>query len=150
MLLIWMTPIAEGQSNIWYDYAYDSHFVLFCCGLVLCKMRHDDVIKWKLFPRNWPFVRGIHRSPMNSPHKGQRRGALVFSLIWAWINIWVNNDEAGDLRRHRAHYDVIVMGRFRRLVWCPYQGIASNTYQWLSARLQYPQCVSNGDTAVLH
>ena len=23
---------------------------------------YDDVIKWKHFPRNWPFVRGIHRS----------------------------------------------------------------------------------------
>ena len=32
---------------------------------------HDDVIKWKHFPRYWPFVRGIHRSPVNSPHKGQ-------------------------------------------------------------------------------
>ena len=32
---------------------------------------HDDVIKWKHFPRNWPFVRGIHRSPVNSPHKDQ-------------------------------------------------------------------------------
>ena len=69
---------------------------------------HDDVIKWKHFPRYWPFVRGIHRSPVNSPHKGQWRGALVFSLIWAWINGWVNNREAGDLRRQRAHYDVIV------------------------------------------
>ena len=61
------------------------------------------------FPRYWSFVRGIHRSPMNSPHKGQWRGALMFSLICAWINHWVNNREAGDLRRHRAHYDVIVM-----------------------------------------
>ena len=42
---------------------------------------HDDVIKWKHFPRYWPFVRGIHRSPVNSPHKGQWRGALMFSLI---------------------------------------------------------------------
>ena len=42
---------------------------------------HDDVIKWKHFPRYWPFVRGIHRSPGNSPHKGQWRGALMFSLI---------------------------------------------------------------------
>ena len=32
---------------------------------------HDDVIKWKHFPRYWPFVRGIHPSPVNSPHKGQ-------------------------------------------------------------------------------
>ena len=70
---------------------------------------HDDVIKWKHFPRYWPFVRGIHRSPVNSPHKGQWRGALMFTLIWARINAWVNNREAGDLRRYRTHSDVIVM-----------------------------------------
>ena len=63
----------------------------------------------ELFPRYWPFVRGIHRSPVNSPHKGQWRGALMFSLICVWINGWVNNHEAGDLRRYRGHYDVIVM-----------------------------------------
>ena len=66
-------------------------------------------MKWKHFPRYWLFVRGIHRSPVNSPHKGQWRGALMFSLICVWINSWVNNRETGDLRRHRAHYDVIVM-----------------------------------------
>ena len=70
---------------------------------------HDDVIKWKHFPRYWPFVRGIHRSPVNSPHKGQWRGALIFSLICVWINGWVNNSDAGDFRRYRAHYDAIVM-----------------------------------------
>ena len=47
--------------------------------------------------------------PVNSPHKGQWRGVLMFSLIYAWINDWVNNREAGDLRRQRGHYDVIVM-----------------------------------------
>ena len=76
---------------------------------IFCNGSHDDVIKWKHFPRNWPFVRGIHRSPVNSPHKGQWRGALMFSLICVWIIDWVNNREAGDLRRHRGHYDVIVM-----------------------------------------
>ena len=70
---------------------------------------HDDVIKWKYFPRNWPFVRRIHRSPVNSTHKGQWRGVLMFSLICTWINSWVNNPEAGDLRCHRAHCDVSVM-----------------------------------------
>ena len=53
---------------------------------------HADVIKWKHFP-----------------HKGQWRGALMFSLIFAWINGWVNNREAGDWRRYRTHYDVTVM-----------------------------------------
>ena len=72
---------------------------------------HDDVIKWKHFPRYWPFVQGIHRSPVNFPRKGQWRRALMFSLICVWINGWVNNGEAGDLRRHHAHCDVIVMWR---------------------------------------
>ena len=70
---------------------------------------HDDVIKWKHFPRHWPFVWRIHRPPVNSPHKVQWRGALMFSLICAWTNGWVKNRNAGDLRRNRAHYDVIVM-----------------------------------------
>ena len=70
---------------------------------------HDDVIKWKHFPRYLPFVREIHRSPVNFPHKGQWRGALMFTLICDRINGWVNNREAGDLRRYRVHYDVIVM-----------------------------------------
>ena len=78
-----------------------------CLGLNV--LTHDDVIKWKHFLRYWPFVRGIHRSPVNSPHKGQWRGALMFTLIFARINGWVNNREAGDLRRNRTHYDVIVM-----------------------------------------
>ena len=78
----------------------------------MLRIKHDDVMKWKHFPRYWPIVRGIHRSPVNSPHKGYWREALMFSLICAWINGWVNNREAGDLRRHRAQYDVTVMKNF--------------------------------------
>ena len=70
---------------------------------------YDDVIKWKHFPRYWPSVRGIHRLPADSPHKGQWDGALIFSLICAWRNDWANNRDVGILRRHRAHYDVTVM-----------------------------------------
>ena len=81
---------------------------------------HDDVIKWKHFPRYWPFVRRIHRSPANSPHKGQWRGALMFSLICVWINDWVNNGEAGDLRRYRIHYDVTVMNEISLDYMHPY------------------------------
>ena len=58
---------------------------------------HDDVIKWEHFPRYWPFVWGIHRSPVNSPHKGQWRGALMFSFICARMNGWENTREAGDI-----------------------------------------------------
>ena len=75
--------------------------------------KHDDVIKWKHFPCYWTFVWGIHRSPLNSPLKGQWRGALIFSLIYAWTNGWVNNREAGDLGHHRAHHDVIVI----KVIW---------------------------------
>ena len=59
---------------------------------------------------NIPFNKTkIILSPVNSPQKGQWRGALVFFFIYAYINSWVNNREAGDLRRHRAHYDAIIM-----------------------------------------
>ena len=61
------------------------------------------------------FVRGIHRSPVNSPYKGQSHGALLFSLICVWIKDWVNNGEAGDLRRYRAHYDVTIMFNDRKM-----------------------------------
>ena len=80
-------------------------------------------------PRDWPFVRGIprspanSRSPVNSPHKGQWREALMFYLICAWMDGWVNNGEAGDLRRHRAHYDVTVM-----LLGFPQHTTDSTTY----------------------
>ena len=66
---------------------------------------YNDVIKWNLFPRDWPFVREIHVSPVNSPHKGQWHEALVFSLICTWINVWVNNRQTGEQRRLRANYD---------------------------------------------
>ena len=92
---------------------------------------HDDVIKWKHFPRYWPFVRGIHRSPVNSPQKGQWRGALMFSLICVWINGWANNREAGDLRRYCAHYDVTVMKVF------------SETLPWSTSVLGWPVPVLN-------
>ena len=67
------------------------------------------IIKWKYFPRYWPFVRGIHRSSVNSPHKGQWRGALMFSSICVGINCWPNNRDPDDLRCHQAHYEVAVV-----------------------------------------
>ena len=101
-ILFWMEETCEHASMhcqqkyipiISDDWAGNG-WLIFCPGKL-----HDHVIKWKHFPRY----------PVNSPHKGQWRGALMFSLICAWINYWVNNGDAGDLRRHRAHYDVTVM-----------------------------------------
>ena len=55
----------------------------FSSSVSCCNITHDDVIKWKHFPRYWTFVRGIHLPPVHFPHKGQWRGALMFSLISA-------------------------------------------------------------------
>ena len=113
--------------------------VLCCCGLLKVNVthhledHHDDVIKWKHFPRYWPFVWGIHRSPVNSPHKGQWRGALMFTLICAWINGWVNNLEAGDLRPYHAHFDVIAMHHCIRVIIILHECQWSNPewYGWM-------------------
>ena len=129
--LVWgsITPIRLLQPSL-------LHKFLSCCCQHLCNVprasfsrtsslryiyllihAHDDVIKWRHFPRYCPFVRGIHQSPVNSPHKGQWHRASMFSLICARISGWVNTGDAGDLRRHRAHYDVIVMN-FLFLITC--------------------------------
>ena len=63
----------------------------------------------KTFSELLAFCAGNSRSPVNSPRKGQWRGALMFSLICIWINSWVNNREAGDLRPYHFHYDVTTM-----------------------------------------
>ena len=68
-----------------------------CEGTVeLTMICHDDIIKWKYFPCYCPFLRGIYRSPEDSPHKGQWRRGLMFSLICVWTNGWANNRDAGD------------------------------------------------------
>ena len=92
------TTIHPRVSWIW--------FKLYCVVLW-----HDDVMKWKhFFPRNWPFVKGIHRSPVDSLSKGQLRRALMYSLMCAWTNGWANNRDARGLRRYRTCYGVIVLG----------------------------------------
>ena len=98
-ICLWMIA---ARSQLWYTY--------------------DDVIKWKHFPRYRPFVREIHRSPVNSPHKCQWRGALMFSLICARINGWVNDREAGDLRCHSASFDVIIM-LYTHITYCKFAAI---------------------------
>ena len=80
-------------------------------------------------------MRRIHRW---FPHKGQCRGALMFSLTSAWINGWVNNGEAGDLRRHRAHYDGTVMGH---QLW-----FRAHTGPWLVHNTLYKQRLRESNT----
>ena len=106
---IWSTtsPIItqDSMNRELYSHPSFSGYQWFC---VPCM--HDDVIKWKYFPRYWYFVRRIHRSPIDSPHKGQCRRAYIFSLICARTNGWADSRDASDLRRHRAHYGDILMG----------------------------------------
>ena len=86
--------------------SFDIDVCILCC---IAFSYHDDVIKWDIFRVTGPIVRGIHRSAVNFPHKGQWRRAHMHSLICFWINGWVNNHEAGNLKRNRTHDDVTVM-----------------------------------------
>ena len=74
-----------------------------------CQGNHNDAIKLNHFPRYWLFVRGIHRWPVDSPHEGKWRGALMFSFMCAWTKGWTNNRDARDLRRHGAHCNATVL-----------------------------------------
>ena len=87
---------------------------------------HDDIIKWRYLPRYWPFVRGIHRSPVNSSHKGQWRGALMLSLIcasnkrlseqsWGW---WFETPWR-SLWRHCSDYPIADTGVLLYASWMP-------------------------------
>ena len=91
LCLIMMILLVINQIMIIIDFLFKWSWLNWCYAK--CEMRykpvnndtiHDDVIKWKYFQYHWPFVRGIHRAPVNSPHKGQRCGALMFSLICVW------------------------------------------------------------------
>ena len=72
---------------------------LCCRGMISFSVLIQSVYHFCDFP--W--------SPVSSPHKGQWRGVLMFSLICAWKSGWANNREAVDMRRHRTHYGFIVM-----------------------------------------
>ena len=100
---------------------------------------NDGSIYWRIYTRPWWVncfsgqwwrhqMETFSVSPVNSPHKGQWRGTLMFSLICVWINDWVNNREAGDLRRYRAHYDVIVIATNVLGKWGFAATMTCNTY----------------------
>ena len=72
--LTWV-EVEASQWDVWLKVSWNEIVRHVMIGSLI----HDDVIKWKHFQCNWPFVRGIHRSPVNSPHKGQWRGALIVS-----------------------------------------------------------------------
>ena len=84
------------------------------------------------FPRCWPFVRGVHRSPLDSLHKGQWRRAFMFSFTCAWTNGWANNRDASDLRRNHAHYDVTVMSTVGQ--WCLFWVVSAQLHKGETTR----------------
>ena len=102
---------------------------------------HDDVVKWKHFLRYWPLcgeLTGDRWIPLT-----KARDAEVWCFLWsAWINDWVNYHEAGDLRRHRGHYDVIVMDHG----WVPSKRF--NNDEFRCCLCCYPK-PSGGPTALL-
>ena len=86
----------------------------------LQKIAESHVVSWRrhqmeTFSALLALCAGNSSVTVNSPHKGQWRGALIVSFDLRLEYGWVNNHEAGDLRRHRAHYDVIVMWSLGRI-----------------------------------
>ena len=75
-------------------YSRHMDYVSYCSYFLKFKFvgKHNDIIKWKRFPRYWPFVQGIHQSPVNSPRKGQWCRALMFSFLclikWLSKQLW--------------------------------------------------------------
>ena len=106
---------------------------------------NDDVIKWKHFPRYWPFVRGIHRSPVNSPHKDQRGGALMFSLICA-LNKRLSKQSWGWWFDTLIRDDIVI-----KIISIPSMPHVNSTQiDGTNARIWWNQCVArlinkNGD-----
>ena len=94
-------------SNEYYgdsvQHYFDVMHVISVCSIMMASSNRN------ILPHNWPIVRGIHESLVDSPHKGQWCGVLMFSLICTWTNGWANTQDAGDLRCRHAHCDVTVM-----------------------------------------
>ena len=93
------------SQSITYNFDIIEYIVLLCfLSTIICIYLNIWWYNYTLF-----FMRGIHRSPVNSSRNCQWHGALVFSLICAWANDQTSSRNAGDLRRNRRHYDVTVM-----------------------------------------
>ena len=82
--------VMEGTVTFdeWYVkfYVHNRHSGIEETWLVSWTFWVTSVSRWRhqmeIFSRYWPFVRGIHRSPVNSHLKGQWRGALLF-FLWS-------------------------------------------------------------------
>ena len=156
-IILGLTFLFRKKASMNHKYGLDAPLMLSACQNA--DINHDDIIKWKLFPRYCPFVKGIRRSPVDPHHKGQWHGALSF-FICAWTNGWANNRDAGDLRHHGTHYSITVMNmangcmnisltEFTLLVMkLEYSGI-TESISWLEMGIVIMQdkrfCVSHGE-----
>ena len=93
----------EQMTRKFYNFGEVFRSLLTSC--LLAGWRHQ----METFSTLLAFCVGNSPVTVNSPLKGQWREVLIYSFIYAWMNGWVNNRDAGDLRRHRTHRDVIVM-----------------------------------------
>ena len=71
-------------------------------------------------------------------------GAERWCFLWSapWINDWINNREAGELRRHHAHYDAIVMtfrGRYSSLIFLRPFYVSSRFIKWNDLAIMDPK-----------
>ena len=127
------TLLLRSQKSSWPDTSTTS----LCWYDRVDETLHDDVIKWKHFPRYWHFVGGIHRSTVDSFHKGQWRGAFVFSLMGAWTS--------GDLRHHGTHCDITVMISVRHFLFVSFNSLIISIYQRcssISVNINARECIS--------
>ena len=100
---------SQATSNYQDDFNLTTHESYILSSILsICMMTSSNR---NIFRITGPLCRKLtgHRWIL-PPLKSQWRRTLMFSLIYAWINNWVNNRDAGDLRHHRAHYDITVMG----------------------------------------
>ena len=106
MMVVW-NPALEPRRNrdVSSAFAAPADCLPPLGGKVLAWWRHQ----MEAFSTSLALCEGNPPVTGGFPHKDQWRGALMFSLICSWSNGWANNQDAGDLRRHCAHYDVTVM-----------------------------------------
>ena len=111
----WSNPEGYGYINGLYQTTTKHNKAWTVC--IMWGM-HDDV-KWKHFPRYWPFVMGNNQSPVDSLIKASDVpcGDFIFSVICAWTNSWAKNQDACDLRHHYNHYDVAVKVLHFLMTW---------------------------------
>ena len=93
-------------THLWKCFGVPTHHPRGCSSAI-----HDESLTWKTFRVTGPLC-GEFTDHRRIP-RSKASGVELWCFLWSalWINSWENNREAGDLRRHRAHYDVIVILR---------------------------------------